>query len=99
MAFFETKLYSNKIKIDKWSKKLDIESVLKEEEISEWLKKYELKSNDYDSSLGTIGGGNHFAELQEFCKIVDYELFEKYGLNEKNLYLLGILFYLFSSFW
>jgi release factor H-coupled RctB family protein len=40
------------------------------------------------TALGTIGGGNHFAELQEIEEVVDQEEFEKLGLNKELLYLL-----------
>lgn len=39
--------------------------------ITEWLDQYGLQSNSYDSSLGTIGRGNHFAELQMIDEIID----------------------------
>lgn len=39
-------------------------------------------------NLGTIGGGNHFAELQEVSKIFDEQLFNHYQLNAKKLFLL-----------
>ncbi|OCG20903.1 RNA ligase RtcB family protein [Gilliamella sp. wkB108] len=38
--------------------------------------------------LGTIGGGNHFAELQKISKIYDEQLFHHYNLNAKKLFLL-----------
>ena len=39
----------------------------------------------YDSSLGTIGHGNHFAELQITEKIINYELFKQLGLDEDRV--------------
>lgn len=39
-------------------------------------------------NLGTIGGGNHFAELQKVSKICHAQLFEHYQLNAKKLFLL-----------
>lgn len=38
--------------------------------------------------LGTIGGGNHFAELQKVSAIYDESLFKHYALNHKQLCLL-----------
>ncbi len=37
--------------------------------------------------IGTIGSGNHFAELQQIEEIVDKGLFEELGLDENKLYL------------
>lgn len=39
-------------------------------------------------NLGTIGGGNHFAELQKVSEIYDHDLFTQYQLSNKNLFLL-----------
>lgn len=36
----------------------------------------------YADALGTIGGGNHFAELQKVEKIYEEDLFVKYGLDK-----------------
>ncbi|EJO3047176.1 RNA ligase RtcB family protein, partial [Escherichia coli] len=40
------------------------------------------------SSLGSIGGGNHFAELQQVDEIIDAELFALAGLDAQHLQLL-----------
>lgn len=42
----------------------------------------------FDDSLGTIGGGNHFAELQCIESIEDEIAFTELGLNEDRLYLM-----------
>jgi release factor H-coupled RctB family protein len=42
----------------------------------------------FDSSLGTIGGGNHFAELQGIKEVFDEEVFQSSGLDEQALFLL-----------
>lgn len=47
-----------------------------------------LETGAFDSSLGTVGGGNHFAELQIIEKIEDQEAFEALGLSKDSLYLL-----------
>eukprot|EP00742_Colponemidia_sp_Colp-10_P006470 GILJ01006931.1.p1 GENE.GILJ01006931.1~~GILJ01006931.1.p1 ORF type:complete len:672 (-),score=90.14 GILJ01006931.1:167-2182(-) len=43
---------------------------------------------EFDSSLGTVGSGNHFAELQEVEEIVEPVLCESIGLAKDQLYLL-----------
>ncbi|MDF7666766.1 RNA ligase RtcB family protein [Orbaceae bacterium ESL0727] len=45
-----------------------------------------IKRDQYN--LGTIGGGNHFAELQKVSQICDNTLFGQYALNSKQLFLL-----------
>ncbi|KAJ3000152.1 hypothetical protein HDV02_000435 [Globomyces sp. JEL0801] len=58
-----------------------------EGDISTTLDSYSLPSTQFDSSLGTIGRGNHFAELQVIEKVVDRERFEQLGFNDANAYL------------
>ncbi len=43
---------------------------------------------DFDSSLGTVGRGNHFVEFQTPEQIFDSELFERLGISRRGLYLL-----------
>lgn len=44
-------------------------------------------STDHLTSLGTLGGGNHFAELQAIDKVTEQDNDET-QVNQKNLYLL-----------
>ena len=48
--------------------------------VTDWLHDAGVKSVDstWNSSLGTIGGGNHFAELQVIEKIWDQTAFDEY---------------------
>ncbi|GAA3933952.1 RNA ligase RtcB family protein [Litoribacillus peritrichatus] len=43
---------------------------------------------DFIKSIGTIGGGNHFAEFQKISKVVDQSRFDALGLDSAQLYLL-----------
>ena len=47
-----------------------------------------LWQTDIRNSLGSIGGGNHFAELQQIDQIIDAELFALAGLDAQHLQLL-----------
>ena len=40
------------------------------------------------TNLGTIGGGNHFAEYQKVHKIVDKETFDSLGINKNQILML-----------
>jgi release factor H-coupled RctB family protein len=58
----------------------------------EWLSHYGvfgLSPFDRDS-LGTIGGGNHFAEICKVERIVCEETAERLGIKAGGLYLLGM---------
>ncbi|KIM25310.1 hypothetical protein M408DRAFT_10499 [Serendipita vermifera MAFF 305830] len=56
-----------------------------------WLKLYGIeKETEWDmESLGTVGGGNHFAEIVTVERIVDAEACESMGVSENHLYLLA----------
>lgn len=56
----------------------------------EWLSKYGIREpTGFEDSLGTIGGGNHFAEVQEVEEVLEGETFERLGLKRDRLALLG----------
>jgi release factor H-coupled RctB family protein len=48
----------------------------------------ELDQLHHYDKLGTVGGGNHFAELQEFDTIYDAETVARYGINTDRVHLL-----------
>jgi release factor H-coupled RctB family protein len=86
MGLWQSELKVRRIKRDRWVKKLgnldepwqgDRESFVKEQKLQQW--------ND---ALGTIGGGNHFAELQQIEKIYDKNLFDLAGLSKDHLQLM-----------
>ena len=47
-----------------------------------------IENSSYDHALGTIGGGNHFAEFQAVDEIYDQTALDDLGLNKKHLQLL-----------
>src|ERR1051326_8881682 len=53
-----------------------------------FLAGHDLESTDFDSALGTIGGGNHFAELQAVEEVLDAGTFKEFGLGEQQLAVL-----------
>lgn len=58
---------------------------------SMWLERYDIhRTSDFDaSSLGTVGAGNHFAEICSLERAVDPAIAEQLGIQEGALYLLG----------
>lgn len=88
MGLWQTTLKSHKFKIDKAVRQLtDLESCWGGDHIG-WRANYQIDQADFDAVLGTIGGGNHFAEIQKISKICQPDLAEQLGLTAKNLYLL-----------
>ncbi|MDP3509036.1 MAG: RNA ligase RtcB family protein [Candidatus Melainabacteria bacterium] len=103
MGFWQTKLHKSQCKLDSWTKKLGaIESSENKNraanngnssnettgDYEEMLHAIGLASSNFDNSLGTIGGGNHFAELQKLQSIVEPSLFAEMELSKDSLYLL-----------
>jgi release factor H-coupled RctB family protein len=68
---------------------------------ADWLAEYGIeRSSPFDSkSLGTVGAGNHFAEICTVERIVDMATAEGLGIQASGIYLLGIVncFDLFES--
>jgi release factor H-coupled RctB family protein len=88
MALFGTDLVKRDAKLDRWSKlSFDLEHPW-EGNASELLAEHEIASTEFDSALGTIGGGNHFAEVQSIEKVIDDAEFQKLGLTRQHLVLL-----------
>lgn len=85
MALFSTNIKKKKFKIDKIMKKLEKIDTLENIETDI---KTNLEINIQTNHLGTIGGGNHFAEFQQVNEIYDENAFEKIGMYKDNIYLL-----------
>ena len=47
----------------------------------------EVNGGRFDTSMGTIGHGNHFCELQKIEKILCEKMFKKLNMNADLLYL------------
>lgn len=88
MALWQTDLLSHTVKLDKLEKKLTRLEMIPDQQ---WVASYltdEIDCAGFEQSLGTIGGGNHFAELQQVDHVSDQVLAEKIGLNKRYLQLL-----------
>lgn len=88
MGLWQTDLSVHKLKLDTWVSRLENLDEPWDGDTSAWLLDYQLDSTPFDYSLGTIGGGNHFAELKKIESVVDGDVFEALGLSTKQFYLL-----------
>lgn len=88
MALFDTDLNSAKAKPEKWAKKLPGLEEPWSGDAAAWLQERRAEPEGFASSVGTIGGGNHFAELLQIREVVDEVNFRLAGLDKKNLFLL-----------
>ncbi|MGO8699094.1 MAG: RNA ligase RtcB family protein [Limisphaerales bacterium] len=88
MTLFKTDLVRRDVKLDRWAAlRFDLEHPW-DEFANEFLAERELPSTQFDSALGTIGGGNHFAELQAVEEVFDAESFKDLGVGNQQLLVL-----------
>ena len=88
MALFKTDLVRRDAKLDRWSEKyFHLESPW-DEDVGGFLAGHKLESTEFDSAIGTIGGGNHFAELQTVEQVLDAGAFKKLELGKQQLVVL-----------
>ena len=92
MGLWKTSIATRKVHLDKFVKRLsDIEAPL-DDSYSEHIvtRKQQLALADTlsDQSLGTIGGGNHFAELQQLDCVYNETLLDPLTIDNKHLVLL-----------
>jgi release factor H-coupled RctB family protein len=88
MALFGTDLPARKPKRDRWTSKLRGLEGPWDGDVEGFLAGHALEASDFDASLGTIGGGNHFAELQAIDEVFDEEGTAALGLDPARLVLL-----------
>ncbi|MEJ0088573.1 MAG: RNA ligase RtcB family protein [Limisphaerales bacterium] len=88
MALFKTDLVRRDAKLDRWAEKYFHLEHLWDGDVGEYLAEHELESSGFDPALGTIGGGNHFAELQTVEKVLDADAFKQLGLGKQQLVVL-----------
>lgn len=86
MALWQTNLEKRKSKLDKWTKKLVGLDVSWEGDCVAFRMENDILNGEFDSSLGTIGGGNHFAELQQVHEVFDSAAVAAF--DERKLFLL-----------
>ncbi len=86
MALFMTELEKRKLKPDRLVKKAESLESLKEIELPGEFE--DVNTSPLGTSLGTIGGGNHFAELQEVETIFNEEVFGQLGYDKDKIMLL-----------
>ena len=88
MALFKTDLVQRDLKLNRWAElRFDLEHPW-EGDAREVLAASELESTEFDEALGTIGSGNHFAELQAVEEVVNAREFRQSGLGKQQLVVL-----------
>ena len=88
MGLFNTTLNTRKVKRDKWVKRLRDLDEPWHGDTEEWLLQNGVDLTEYAASCGTIGGGNHFAELQIVETVYDPSVLKAMGIDKRNVLLL-----------
>jgi release factor H-coupled RctB family protein len=88
MALFKTGLVRRDAKLDRWAKlQFNLEHPW-DEYVNGFLAEHDLESTEFDSALGTIGGGNHFSEVQTVEEVCDARAFKRLNLSKQQLVVL-----------
>jgi release factor H-coupled RctB family protein len=88
MALWRTDLLRRKAKLDRWAElPFDLEEPW-EGNTRERLVSTGLLATQFADAFGTLGGGNHFVELQAVEKVTDPGTFSNLGLEPDELVLL-----------
>jgi release factor H-coupled RctB family protein len=88
MALWTTDLAVRQAKPQKWLRKLTQMDGPWDGDTAAFLAERALAPTPFDASLGTIGAGNHFAELQRVASVSDPGAFAALGLEADRLVLL-----------
>ena len=87
IGLWRTELNAKKIKRDAWADLLQGLDDAWSGDACEWLHARGVEPTGYENCLGTIGSGNHFAELQVVEMAQSPEICEKLGITSDAVYL------------
>lgn len=92
MSLWKTDIQTRKVNLDKFEKRLSgIDKPLPDEWkdlIAKRLVEKDFAETGFERALGTIGGGNHFAELQQLDQIIDEAIVSEMEIDKNHLVLL-----------
>ncbi len=96
MALWQTDLRASSVKLDKLEKRVgNIDGPFTDDDafdgqaaIAVALKDGTLPATGFENALGTLGGGNHFAEFQQIDTVFDSEAVQALALDTRCLLLL-----------
>jgi release factor H-coupled RctB family protein len=88
MGLFELDLAVRKLRMDKAAERLSALDGAWDGDLAAALAEAGLAPTLFDASLGTVGGGNHFCELQAIESIVEPEVAARAGLDKSRAHVL-----------
>ena len=87
VGLWRTDLSGKKLRLEMWAGRLRNLDDAWEGDAREFLQARGIEEPGFEKSLGTVGGGNHFAELQGIESIASPEACEKLGIVTGAVYL------------
>jgi len=87
LGLWRTGISSKPIKLERWAERLCGLDGAWDGDVEKFLGERGIPSSGFERSLGTIGGGNHFAELQAVENIQSIEECKKLGITAEAVYL------------
>src|SRR5262249_26608951 len=88
MGLFQLDLPVRKLRLDKAAGRLRVLDMPWDGDIGAALAQSHLEATLFDASFGTIGGGNHFCELQAIEEIIEAEVAARAGLGRSRACML-----------
>jgi len=88
MGLWTLDLLARKTQLDKWEKRLRGLEQPWGGDVTEWLAAHDAAPSGFEDALGTIGGGNHFAELQRVERVLDESELARLNLDASTALLL-----------
>lgn len=90
MALWQTDLKAAAVKLDKLEQRVgNIDGPMEDAAaLAQAMQAAGVAPNGHEASLGTIGGGNHFAEFQRVDTVFDADALSALGIDAKRLQLL-----------
>jgi release factor H-coupled RctB family protein len=88
MGLFELDTPARKLRLDQLAERLGVLDQPRDGSVDDVLAAAGLQSTAFDSSLGSIGGGNHFCEVQAIDEIVAPDVAAQAGLDRHSAFVL-----------
>ena len=92
MSLWQSSAKVSKVNLEKLAKKLNAIEAPLDDRWQDIITARKLQKNiansEFDQALGTIGGGNHFAEFQRIDTVYDQTALDELDLDKKHLQLL-----------
>ena len=88
MTFWQTDVKMRKMKLERWAGNVSGLESPWEGDRDRWIRAQDLEPGNFDLSMGTIGGGNHFAELQRINQVSDEDSLKAAGIDAERVMML-----------